>query len=117
MKSLKFSKSYNDVLTQAYLFHSGLVRDLASFTAYSTRFTVTYTSDFLDLIEAAGELPTNEEDLNNQVILSLDLDSKLDNARLLYRKLISYINLKWGNNDAALRAFGSNLITKLRIED
>ena len=114
MIAQKFSKSYDDVLTQSYLFHSGLLRDLSLFTAYSPLFTVAYASDFLDLIEAAGELPTNEEDLNNQVILSLDLDSKLEDARLLYRKLISYVNLKWGNNDVALRAFGSNLYDKAR---
>ena len=44
----------------------------------------------------------------------MDLDSKLEEARLLYRKLISYVNLKWGNNDVALRAFGSNLYDKAR---
>jgi hypothetical protein len=40
MISQKFSKSYNDVLTQSYLFHSGLLRDLSLFTAYSPLFTV-----------------------------------------------------------------------------
>lgn len=114
MITVKFSKTYDEVLTQSYLFHSGLVRDLALFSAYSPLFSVAYDADFLNLIENAGELPTNEEDLNNQVILSLDLDNKMEDARLLYRKLISYVNLKWGNDDAALRAFGNNLYDKAR---
>jgi hypothetical protein len=114
MLSTKFSKPYDDVLSQAYLFHSGLVRDLALFTAYSPLFNAAYASDFLDLIEDAGELPTNEEDLNNQVILTNDVESKMEDARLLYRKLISYVNLKWGKNDSVLRAFGNNLYEKAR---
>lgn len=114
MITAKFSKSYDDVLSQAYLFHSGLVRDLASFTSFSPIFTATYASDFLDLIEDAGEIPTNEEDLNNQVILSNEVESKMEEARVLYRKLMSYVHVKWGNNDSILRAFGNNLYEKAR---
>lgn len=114
MITAKFSKSYDDVLSQAYLFHSGLVRDLASFTAFSPLFNVDYASDFLDLIVDAGEIPTNEEDLNNQVILSSEVEGKMEESRVLYRKLNSYVHVKWGNNDPTLRAFGSNLYDKAR---
>jgi len=114
MLTVKFSKSYDDVLTQAYLFQSGLIRDLSLFTAYSPIFDSDYASDFLDLIEAAGAIPTNEEDLNNQVILSNDAESKMEESRLLYRKLISYVRVKWGNSDSVLRAFGNNLYEKAR---
>jgi len=66
MITAKFSKSYDDVLTQAYLFHSGLIRDLVSFSTYSPIFTADYASDFRDLIDDAGEIPNNEKDLNNK---------------------------------------------------
>ncbi|MFA7290436.1 MAG: hypothetical protein WC055_16290, partial [Melioribacteraceae bacterium] len=114
MITKKFAKSYDDALTQAYLFHSGLVRDLLLFTAYSPMFIADYASDFLDLIEEAGSLPTNEEDLNNQVILSMEVEDKMEESRALYRKLISYVKLKWGESDSVLRAFGNNLYEKAR---
>lgn len=114
MISKKFNKSYDDALSQAYLFHSGLVRDLSLFTAYSPMFNAPYAANFLDLITDAGLLPTNDEDLNNQVIISLDVNNKLEESKNHYRKLISYVNLKWGDSVAVLRSFGNNLYEKAR---
>jgi len=115
MLTVKFSKTYDDVLTQAYLFHSGLIRDLSLFTAYSPIFDADYASDFLDLIESAGGLPTNEEDLNNQVILSNDVESKMEESRAIYRKLISYVRLKWGNSDSVIIEERDKIINDLHV--
>ena len=114
MITKKFNKTYDDALSQAYLFHSGLARDLSHFTVYSPMFDAAYTEDFLDLIRKAGSLPTHEEDLNNQVILSMAVDSKMEESRALFKKLISYVNLKWGNSESVLQVFSNNLYEKAR---
>jgi hypothetical protein len=110
----KFSKTYDEALTQAYLFHSEFVLDLALFTAFSPSFDADFASDFLDLIEAADTIPTNQEDLNNQVILSTAVEEQMVVARSIYQELLVYIGLAVPNSETALLAFGNNMYEKAR---
>ena len=115
MLTKKFSKTYDEVLTQAYLFHSEFVLDLALFTAFSPTFDADFASDFLDLIEAADAIPTNQEDLNNQVILALAVEEQMAVARDIYQKLLVYVGLSFPNSETALLAFGNNMYEKARL--
>lgn len=110
----KFSKTYDQALTQAYLFHSEFVIDNALFTAFSPIFATLFADDFLNLIEAADAISTNEEDLNNQVILSTQVEDQMEVARAIYQKLLVYIGIGWPNSETTLLAFGSNLYEKAR---
>jgi hypothetical protein len=115
MITKKFSKSYDEALTQAYLFHSEFVLDLASFAAFSPSFDVAFAADFLDLIEVADVIPTNQEDLNNQVILSMAVEDQMAVARAIYQKLLVYVGLAFSNSEAALLAFGNNTYDEARL--
>lgn len=114
MLTKKFSKTYDEVLTQAYLFHSEFVLDLALFTAFSPSFNVAFAADFLDLIEVADAIPTNQEDLNNQVIFSTAVEEQMVVARAVYQELLVYIGLAFPNSESALLAFGNNMYEKAR---
>ena len=115
MITKKFSKTYDEALTQAYLFHSEFVLDLALFTAFSPSFDVAFAADFLDLIEVADAIPTNQDDLNNQVILTIAVDEQMAVARAKYQKLLVYIGLAFPYSETALLAFGNNTYDKARL--
>ena len=115
MITKKFSKTYDEALTQAYLFHSEFVLDLALFTAFSPSFDVEFASDFLDLITAADAIPTNQEDLNNQVILSTAVEQQMIIARAIYQELLVYVGIAFPNSETALLAFGNNMYDKARL--
>jgi hypothetical protein len=63
------------------LFQSELDVDQAAFTAFSPIFSPTFTTDFLDDIQAADAIPTNEDDLNNQTLISNQLEQKMEACR------------------------------------
>ena len=65
-----FSKSFNDVLNQAYMFQAELLVDQTAFTASSPSFAPPFATNFLSDIHTADALPTNEDDLNTQTLLS-----------------------------------------------
>lgn len=115
MITKKFSKTYDEALTQAYLFHSEFVLDLALFTAFSPSFDADFASDFLDLITAADSIPTNQEDLNNQVILSTAVEDQMVIARAIYQELLVYVGIAFPNSETALLAFGNNMYDKARL--
>ncbi|MCX6154195.1 MAG: hypothetical protein NT007_08545 [Candidatus Kapabacteria bacterium] len=110
----KFAKSFDDARTQAYLFHSELVVDQTAFTATSPIFASPFAADFLDDIEAAGAIPTNENDLNMQTYHTSEVEAQMVLARNHYQKLLFYIGMAWPDSDAILKVFGSNLYTKAR---
>jgi hypothetical protein len=68
MATKKFSKTYDEVLIQSYLFQSEFVADQTELTANSPLFASPFADDFLDDIEAADDIPTNEDDLNFQTL-------------------------------------------------
>lgn len=109
MLKTKFNKSFDDVLTQAYLFQSELVADAADFVAYSPIFDAPFPADFLSDIEAADALPTNEDDLNQQTLYSNEVDVKMEEARQCCQKLFLFVDIAWPGKDATLKAFGKNL--------
>jgi len=74
MLKTKFSKSFNDVLNQAYMFQSELIIDQSVFTTASPSFAPPFATNFLSDIHAADALPTNEDDLNNQTLLSQNVE-------------------------------------------
>lgn len=68
MVSKKFSKTFDDVLNQSYMFQAELLVDQTAFTAFSPGFAAPYATNFLNDIHAADALPTNEDDLNTQTL-------------------------------------------------
>ena len=108
MITKKFSKSYDEALTQAYLFQSELVVDQAAFTAFSPLFASPFAADFLLDIQAADAIPTNEDDLNNQTVLSAEVEDQMVLAREQYQKLLLYVGFAWPNSEPKLKVFGNN---------
>ena len=115
MITKKFSKTYDEALTQAYLFHSEFVIDKALFTAFSPSFDDTFATEFLALITATDAIPTNQEDLNNQVILSTAVEQQMVVARAIYQELLVYVGIAFPNSETALLAFGNNMYDKARL--
>lgn len=58
MIKLKFSKSFDDCLQQAYRFHTGFLTVQATFSAIFTKFADPFAADFLTNIEAGIEIKT-----------------------------------------------------------
>ena len=114
MITKKFNKTYDDALTQAYLFHSEFVKEKANFSAFSPVFADPFADDFYDLITDADDFPTNEEDLNNQVILSTKVEETMEKARAQYQKMLFYVGIAWPDSESMMLAFGSNLYEKAR---
>jgi hypothetical protein len=114
MITKKFNRTYDDTLTQAYLFQSELVADKIAFTAFSSIFADPFAANFLNLIEETGLIPTKEEYLNNQVIYSMQVEESMEKARAHYQKLLFYVGIAYTNSDTTLLAFGSNLYLKAR---
>jgi hypothetical protein len=110
----KFSKSFDECLQQAYLFYDGFLIDAADFSVASPLFAPPFASDFLADIEYADDLPTNEDDLNEQTLFTQAVEETMESAREHYRKLLLYINFAWPNDKAIAKAFGSNLYEKAR---
>ena len=110
----KFSKSFDEVLQQAYLFYDGFLIDEADFTAASPLFAIPFAANFLIDIEAADALPTNEDVLNEQTLLTQAVEEAMESAREHYQKLLLYINLAWHDDKAIAKAFGSTLYDKAR---
>lgn len=110
----KYSKSFDEVLQQAYLFHDGYLVDEADFAAASPLFGLTFAADFLADIVAADALPTNADDLNDQTVYTQAVDDSMDSAREHYRKLLMYINLAWPEDKTIAKAFGSRIYEKAR---
>jgi hypothetical protein len=108
MITKKFSKSYDDALTQAYLFQSELVADQALFTAFSSKYAPTFAADFLADIQAADDIPTNEDDLNSQTLLSRQVEDKMELCKVHYQKLLLHVGFAWPNDDLILKVFGNN---------
>jgi len=104
-----FSKSFNDVLNQAYMFQAELLVDQTAFTAFSPQFAAPFATNFLNDIHSADALPTNEDDLNNQTLLSQNVEDKMVTAREQYQKLLIYVGFAWPDSDPMMKVFGQNL--------
>jgi hypothetical protein len=107
MISKKFNKTYDDALTQAYLFQTEFVIDQADFEAFSGRFADPFADDFLALINAADDLPNNENDLNNQTLITSQLEQKMEECRLHYQKLLLHVGFAYPGDDSILKRFGN----------
>jgi hypothetical protein len=110
----KFSKSYDDCLQQAYLFHDGFVADEPDFTAASPVFASPFAADFLSDIVAADNLPTNDDDLNEQTLLTQAVEGTMETAREHFQKLLLYVSLAWPDDNAIAKAFGKTIYRKAR---
>ena len=77
MIAKKFSKSFDDALTQAYLFHTNFVANQSAFSDFSSVFDDPYGDNFLDLITTADELPTFEDDQNDQAIFTIEVEETM----------------------------------------
>lgn len=114
MITKKFSKSFDDALTQAYLFHSEFVADQALFGAFSPKFGITYADDFLALITAADDTKLNQDDLNMQTAITNDLDLKMESHKQHYQKLLLHVDFAWPGDVTKLKVFGKNLYDEAR---
>ena len=108
MNKKKFNRTYDEVLLQASLFHSELVRDIAEFSAFSPTFSPSFADDFLSDIEAADDIPTNEEDLNVQAVLTMEVEEQMILARKHFQKLLLFVGIAWNNSESKLKAFGKD---------
>ena len=110
----KFNKSYDDVLVQAYVFHTNFVANKADFIAFSSIFADPYGADFLDLIQDADEMPTFEDDQNEQAMFTLLVEETMEKARNLFKKLTFTIDIGWPKNELVQRAFRVQLYESSR---
>ncbi|MCX6153316.1 MAG: hypothetical protein NT007_04065, partial [Candidatus Kapabacteria bacterium] len=104
----------DEALAQAYLFQSELIVDQTAFTAALPSFAPPFAADFLDDIEAADAIPTNEVDLNLQALHTSEVEVQMELARAHFQKLLFYIGFAWPDSEPMLRLFGSNLYEKAR---
>ncbi len=114
MITKKFSKTYDEVLTQSYLFHSEFVADQAIFEAFSGKFASPYADDFLALITVADEIPTNEDDLNVQTSFTNELELMMETCRAQYQKLLLHVSFAWPEDETKQKLFGSTLYGEAR---
>jgi len=110
----KFSKSFDECLQQAYLFHDGFLIDETEFSTASPLFAPPFATNFLADIESADAIPTNEDDLNEQTLLTQAVEATMESAREHYQKLLLYISLAWPNDKAIAKAFGKTLYERAR---
>ncbi len=110
----KFNKSFDDALTQAYLFQTNFIANKADFIAFSSVFADPYGADFLDLITDADEMPTFEDDQNEQAIYTLQVEESMEKARDQFKKLSFSIDIAWPNSEINQRAFRVNLYESSR---
>ena len=110
----KFNKSFDDALTQAYLFQTNFIANKADFIAFSSVFADPYGADFLDLITDADEMPTFEDDQNEQAIYTLQVEESMEKARDQFKKLSFCIDIAWPNSEINQRAFRVNLYESSR---
>ena len=108
-----FNKSYDELLTQAFLFHSELLKDLPLFSAFSPMFTLTYAENFKSMIDFADNLPQIEEYYNNQTVLSTKVAEIISAGRAIYQRLLFYVRLVWADSEAVLQNFGSSLYSNV----
>jgi hypothetical protein len=109
MTKKKYNKSYDELLTQAYLFHSELVKDLPLFSAFSPMFTLAFTENLKSMIDFADNLPQIDEYYNNQIAFSTKVAEILSAGRAIYQRLLFYVRLVWANSEAIMQNFGSSL--------
>ncbi len=110
----KFNKTYDEVLTQAFLFKSEFELDQSIFEDFSSRFAEPFAENFSELIEIADDIPTSDDDLNTQTELSHQLELKMEECRAHYQKLLLHIDFAWPNDDSKPKIFGSNLYPEAR---
>jgi len=113
----KFSKSFDDVLQQAYIFQSQFVDDQADFTAFSAQFMTPFETNFLTDIQTADAIPTYENDLNHQQILTVAVEEKMEECRVHFQKLMTYVRMVWPNSVPIHIEFGSKSYEKARYSD
>ncbi len=114
MITKKFNKSFDDALSQAYLFHGEFAADQLLFEAFSSRFAPPYAADFLALITAADDIKTNQDDLNMQTAITNDVELKMESCRLHFQKLLLHVEFAWSQDEAKLKAFGKNFYLEAR---
>jgi hypothetical protein len=109
----KYNKSYDELLTQAFLFHSELVRDLPLFSAFSPVFTLAYANNLKSMIDFVDILPQLQEYYNSQIIYSMKVSENMSVARAIYKRLLFNVSLAWADSEAILQNFGSNLYSNV----
>jgi hypothetical protein len=114
MKRRKFNMTYDEVLLQASLFHSELVADIAEFSAFSPTFSPSFADDFLSDIEAADDIPSMQNDLNEQTHLTHKIEEQMKLARNHFQKLLLFVGIAWNNSDSMLKVFGSDFYNSAR---
>ena len=114
MIQLKFSSSFDYVLEQAYRFHTEFLTDKATFVSASPLFDDPFAADFLTDIEAADALPTFDDDRDDLILYTQEVENKMEEARVHFQKLMFYVNLAWPDDNGIARGFGSSQYKKAR---
>lgn len=113
MINKKFNKSYDELLTQAYLFHIELIEDLPLFSAFTGMFTLTYAENFKSMIDFADNLPQIEEYYNNQIVISTKVAESISAGRAIYQRLLFFVRCVWADSETVLQNFGSSLYSNV----
>jgi len=109
----KYNKSYDELLTQSYLFYSELVSDLPLFSAFSPVFTLAYADNLKSMIDFADNLPQLQEYYHSQIIYSMAVSENMAVARAIYKRLLFNVTLAWADSEAILQNFGSGLYSNV----
>jgi hypothetical protein len=114
MITKKFNKTYDEALLQANLFYMEFIADQPLFEAFSLKFNTSFADIFLDLITAADNFKTNQDDLNMQTAITNDVELKMGTCKRHFQKLLLHVEFAWSDDEAKLKAFGKDSYLEAR---
>jgi len=114
MIKTKFKKSFNEALEQGYYFHTQFLIDKADFEAFSPQFIDPFAANFLADLQAADALPTHDDDLGEQTLLTSHVEAKMEECRVEYQDLLAYVRLVWPDDEMVAGDFGARVYEKAR---
>jgi hypothetical protein len=108
-----YIKPDDEMLEQAQTMHDSFVIDKASFIAMYTPLADPFAANFQTALDSAQALPTSDEDLAELAVLTEYVDTELENSRVQYQKLISYVKILFPDSLAKQGIFGVNKYVKV----
>ncbi len=109
-----FSKSLLELLEQAQVMHNLFIIDWPDFTAKFPFMDSTYANDFQTAIDAADAEPDDEAVLDQQQMLTYQLEQRMQEARNAYTTLLTYVQLAYPKNASILNHFGQERYRRAR---
>ncbi len=110
----KYSKADDLMLEQAQVMHNNLSADLAEFTALFTFINAAFVTSMQDAIDTAEAIPIGDDETGGLEILTTAVELALEECRIQYQKLITYLKLIYPNDPDPLDAFRALRYDKVR---